>query len=254
MPIPGETREPEEGLESVLLAGRNGTASGTDGVLAFAEAAIIVPSLTTPEGPRPLILQGAGGVPLLAVFTAMDRLAPFSAGLASAQTMSGRAVLGGVQPGVGIVVNPGSGIGMEFAAAEIPRLRDSLPALPEGPGPNLPVERAILDARRGNLPHQYVMAQLAASSLYVASSSQPTASMSDIAPLVLDYNSGHYIAIFTRSDYILPFVEKSPFVMHTLVTAIAAVIVPAAGIVVNPGLDWSYLLSPEDVAGLRAAG
>ena len=251
MTIPGETREPEEGLESILLAGRNGTATPSEGVLAFAEAAIILPSLATPNGPQPLILQGVGGKPLLAVFTAMDRLAPFSQGLASAQTMSGRAILGGMQPGAGIVVNPGSGLGMEIDEADIPRLRDSLPPLPDGPGANLPVERAILDSRRGNLPHQYVMAQLAATSLYWPGSTQPTALMDEVTPLVLDYNGGHYVAVFTRSDYILPFVDKAPFVVHTQVAAIAKAIVPKAGIVVNPGLDWAYLLSPEDVATLR---
>jgi len=250
MTIEGATREPEEGFERMLLEGREGKHPIGAVLHAFGEAAIIVPSGAdfngAPEKFQPLMFTSQQGHPMMAVFTAMDRARLFSEKAPWVTTMSGRAVLTNLQPGVGIVVNPASDLGLEIAPPDVKRVLAELPALPEGPGPNLTVERAIRDARLGVLGHADVMRVLDNTSLFVA-----TSQVDRIVPLVLDYNGQGYVAVFTRSDYMTRFREQATYGVHTTLAYIAQGLTDKAGIVVNPGLDWAYLLQPVDVAQLR---
>ena len=83
MILEGETREPEDGFETMLLEGREGKREMGAVLAAFGEAAIIVPSGAdfngAPEKFQPLMFKSQQGAPMMAVFTALDRTKPFSA-------------------------------------------------------------------------------------------------------------------------------------------------------------------------------
>lgn len=250
-----DERDPEPGFETIMREARGGRATMDDVVLALAGTPILVPSSAdfrgAPEKFQPLMFTSPQGTPVMAVFTARDRAARFAEMAPYLATMTGRNVLAGLQPGTGLVVNPGSGLGMEIPPPDVGRMLAAMPAAPVAPGPNVLVERAILDARLGVVPHEFVMSVLDGASLYIASSTTVDRLVSDVTPLVLEHGGAPHVAVFTRLEYLEPFAAQASYGLHTPINDFATSLVAGVGIVINPGLDWAYLVFPSDVDALR---
>lgn len=94
-------------------------------------AALIVPSQSPVaanfEGFSPILFD-RGGVPMLAVYTSLQRLGSVTR---YAMTMSGEQVLSRMPPGVGLVVNPGHAEGFEMPPEGILTMRADLGSTPQ---------------------------------------------------------------------------------------------------------------------------
>ncbi len=248
-------RDPEPGFESVLAAAQRGEAAFGDVLRALAEAPILVPSgaefAGAPEAFRPLLFTSPAGDPMMAVFSAGDRLARYADIAPYAATLSGRRVLEGLRPGCGLVLNAGSRLGMEIPPQDVGKLLAAMPPPPPEPGHSLALERIILDCRLGVQPPSAVLATLARSSVYIASRRPVGDLMSDILPLAVDHHGAECVAVFTRLAYLEVFQEQAPQGVHLPVPEFARVLVPGVGLVVNPGQSWAFFASPDELDTLR---
>ena len=112
-------------LEAALTRGQEGSLSMQTLLWVFASSTVFVPSGSDPgdkmEAFRPVLFERKQ-TPMMACYSALERagnvrhLAPFMV------TMTGWTVLAGMQPGQGIVVNPGSSIGFDIAPQGIATL------------------------------------------------------------------------------------------------------------------------------------
>jgi hypothetical protein len=265
----GEHRPPNPGIETELDAAMSGRLDMKSLLVRFADAAIIVPSVTgfsgassavssgsnkgasdvAGEPPRfePLLLE-PHGEPLMAVFTSRDRAdrwadtAPFST------VMLGRRLFDDLPAGVGIVVNPGFGLGFELASPGIPAIAAELNALrvPGIPDPSVDLEQAILDAQSGRTSPEALLDTLAASRVYVLSHTDdglsPVTFLRDGEPGI--------VGVFTRPDHADEFTEGVEFALYVEAAWLAANLVDGVGIVVNPGTRHPWEISPEVVAAI----
>jgi hypothetical protein len=91
---------------------------------------VVVLSRQEPGKPRGepialLVIRGASGVPALAVFTSLDRTAPWikrAGEYRHAATVDAASVLRSAPPGCGVAINPGWAFGLEVPAAGLRRL------------------------------------------------------------------------------------------------------------------------------------
>ena len=84
------------------------------------------PSNAWNDSASPLVLTGSGGSPMLAIFTSPVRSSDWSMRFpqfAFGLRTDFKWLLKGVAPGVGIVINPGSSIGMEMPPSGVSQLR-----------------------------------------------------------------------------------------------------------------------------------
>lgn len=252
-----QEREPEPGFESVLAAAQRGEAAFGAVLSALAEAPILVPSgadfAGRPEAFQPLLFTSPAGDPMMAVFSAGDRMARYVDTAPYAATLSGRRVLEGLQPGCGLVLNAGSRLGMEIPPQDVANLLAAMPPAPPEPGHSLALERAILDCRLGVLPPSTVLEVLARSSVYIASRRPIGDLMSDILPLAFAHHGEECVGVFTRLAYLDAFREQAPRGVHLPVPEFVKVLVPGVGLVVNPGESWAFFLSPGELDSLRPA-
>lgn len=119
--------EPRNDLESALLAAQEGRVPGERFMDTLLAAQVFVPvhDPDTPESPpshpqraRPLTVVGEDGREALAVFTSPERARPFVAqveGCSGGLLMDFRALLGGADTELGVVINPGWPVGLEMA-------------------------------------------------------------------------------------------------------------------------------------------
>jgi hypothetical protein len=248
---PGETRAPHPGIEAALDAAMSGQLPLKDFLLAFADAPVIVVSASDvaadPSQLRPLLFTPAD-VSLMSVFTARDRAnrwkeqAPFST------TLLGRQVFEGLQEGVGVVVNPGFGLGFELHPAGIPAILEDLQSVrvPGLPDPNVVLEQAIVDAQTGDATPEQLLHTFATTRVYVLSHTddglEPITFVREDAPAL--------VGVFTRPDFAQQFTDDVPFALYVEAGWLATQLPEGVGIVVNPGTAAPWELSPEVVASV----
>ena len=251
MPIPGETRDPEDGFETILARGREGSATVGEALAAFADSPVIV-ALAEKDGvQQPVVFTSPlGGYPVVAFFTARDRMAPVQGIATTSRTLSGRQALEGITGGAGIVINPGSGLGMEIDPKEAPGILAALPPAPAA-APAYAVERAIKDAKLGVLEHKWVLGYLLRQRIYVATATAPQATMDEMKPLVLDFDGQPYVGVFTRPEHATAFSETHGYQLYIPTVDLVRPLVADLGIVINPGLDWAYRVSASELAQVR---
>lgn len=125
--------QPLNEFEQALLAARRGERAVGDlpDLLLSVDVVIL---LDNDPGPgdlltgiaRPLVLNNPQGHPVLAVFTAPERSIPMALQFPQfgfALPVSFRELLKVVRPGVGLVMNPGTALGIEMPAASVERMR-----------------------------------------------------------------------------------------------------------------------------------
>jgi hypothetical protein len=247
---PGETRDPNPGIEQSLAAAMTGELDMGAFLLRFAHAGIIIPSQTDPAdgGLEPLILAPSGE-PRLAVFTARDRAALFASAAPHSTVMLGRLVLEGLQPGVGLLVNPASGLGFEMEARGVASALGAIAAakINEMPDPNIALEQAIIDAQDGLISPELLLSTFTAGKVYVLSHSGE-----ELAPFTfLKDGSPTLVGVFTRPEYAQPFTDGVEYSMFVDVSYLTASLVSGFGIVVNPGTAHPWELDAGVVEGLR---
>jgi hypothetical protein len=248
---PGETRDPNAGIEQSLAAAMTGELDMGAFLLRFAHAGLIIPSQTDPAegGLEPLILAPTGE-PRLAVFTARDRAAPFASAAPHSTVMLGRHVLAGLQPGVGLLVNPASGLGFEMEARGVASALGAIAAagLNEMPDPNIALEQAIVDAQDGVIPPELLLSTFTAGKVYVLSHSGD-----ELAPFTfLKDGEPSVVGVFTRREYAQPFTDGVEYSMFVDVSYLASHMVDGFGIVVNPGSAHPWELGAEIIESLRS--
>jgi hypothetical protein len=130
--ISSQEFKPVNPLESALVEARAGGISIDDFLADLVESKVFV-LLDKDPGPgdwdntsSPLVLNNQTGVPMLAVFTAPDRssdwprrIPQYSFGLLT----DFRWLLKGITSGVGLVINPGSIVGLEMQPSGVEQLR-----------------------------------------------------------------------------------------------------------------------------------
>jgi hypothetical protein len=112
------------GLEEVIARGMRG--EQVDVLGAFLAAQVVVPSgeaVSDGFGGFVPVLYEREGVPILAVFTSLDRATVVSAMAPFAVTMTGRELVDRMPPDYGIVVNPGHGEGFDMSPQSVAGLR-----------------------------------------------------------------------------------------------------------------------------------
>jgi len=246
---PGETRDPNPGIEQSLAAAMTGELDMGAFLLRFAQAGLIVPSrAVAAESFEPLIFA-PNDLPLLAVFTARDRAAVFAEDAPHTVIMLGRQVLEGLQPGVGLLVNPGSGLGFEMEARGVAAALGAIAEakISELPDPNVALEQAIIDAQDGLIAPELLLSTFTSGRVYVLSRSAD-----DLAPLTfLQDGVPSLVGVFTRPEFTQPFTDG---IEHSVVVDVSQLIehVEAGfGIVVNPGSAHPWELDGDIVNGLR---
>lgn len=79
----------------------------------------------------------------------------------------------------------------------------------------------------------------------------------DARPLTLNSPAGHpVLATFTSVEKSAPWVKNEPAFSHALHTGfdgVLAMMPTGFGIALNPGYQWSFLLSPDEVQALKLA-
>lgn len=127
-----ETFEPINDLERGLLAAQQGETDSLTFLeqLARSQVALLVDQefadTEHPEGVRPLVLEGAAGEGLLAVFTAPARGYPMTEqnpAFAFAVEVSFAWAVHATWAGMGIVVNPGWGVGLTLPPESVQRMK-----------------------------------------------------------------------------------------------------------------------------------
>ena len=131
MIIPGESREPEPGIETVLAQAREGAVPITDVLAALVAAELTIPSLAEFADDwskvQPVLSVSPDGASQLVAYTAPDRAAGIAANAPFTAPMTGRAILSKLMPGVGLMLNPGFGLGMSIAADDVPHILATFP-------------------------------------------------------------------------------------------------------------------------------
>jgi hypothetical protein len=252
---PGETRPPNPGIETALAAAMSGEIDMGTFLKLFADSGVIVVSgADFSDGPelfQPMMFT-RDGVERMAVFTARDRAeawrskAPFSA------TMLGRRVFEGLAPGVGLVVNPGSGLGFEMAPGGIPTILAELATVAEldTPDPEVRLEQAIVDAQSGHIDPGTLLAIFGGSQVYVLSHTDD-----GLTPITFQREGvPTLVGVFTRTDHAQQFAEEVEFALHVNAGWLAANLPEGVGIVVNPGTATPWEISADVVASVPSTG
>ncbi|MFO7859247.1 MAG: SseB family protein [Ectothiorhodospiraceae bacterium] len=127
-----DTFEPVNELERALLAAQDGEMDQVSFLeqLAAAQVSILVDQefadTEHPEGVRPLVLEGPEGESLLAVFTAPARGYPMTEqnpDFAFAVEVSFPWAVHATWSGMGVVVNPGWGVGLTLPPASVEHMK-----------------------------------------------------------------------------------------------------------------------------------
>jgi len=246
---PGETRDPNPGIEQSLAAAMTGELDMRAFLLRFAHAGLIVPSRSVAaESFEPLIFA-PNDLPLLAVFTSRDRAAVFAEDAPHTVVMLGRQVLEGLQPGVGLLVNPGSGLGFEMEARGVASALGAIgeAKISELPDPNVALEQAIIDAQDGLITPELLLETFTSGRVFVLSHSAD-----ELAPFTfLKDGSPSLVGVFTRAEFAQPFTEGVENSVFVDVDYLIEHIVAGFGIVVNPGTAHPWELDGKVVEGLR---
>jgi hypothetical protein len=120
-------------LETALEQARSGVIPIRDFIAKLLESQVFVllDKAVEPDGvwdnsAAPMVLSSPSGSPMLAVFTAPERsthsphrLPEYAFGL----LIAFRWLLKGIEPDVGLVINPGSAVGLEIPASGVIRIR-----------------------------------------------------------------------------------------------------------------------------------
>lgn len=131
-----DTFEPINHLERALVSAQNGETDTLDFMeqLAAAHVAILVDqefaSSEHPEGVRPLVLEGPDGEGLLAVFTAPARGLPMTEqnpDFAFSVEVSFAWAVNSTWEGMGVVINPGWGVGLTIPSATVSAMKGDQP-------------------------------------------------------------------------------------------------------------------------------
>jgi hypothetical protein len=251
---PGETRAPLAGIETVLDEAMSGRLSMQDFLVRFAEAPIIVVSAqdaAVDRGQLQPMLFSPNDVTVMAVFTARDRANAWSAEAPFSVTLTGLEVFEGLGEGIGLVVNPGSGLGFEMDPEGVPAIVAHLRAGrdTDRPGPNVRLEQAILDATTGDISPQQLLDTFSTSQVYVLSHTDD-----GLAPVIFlrDGEDG-VVGVFTRPDFAQPYSADVPHALSVDAGWLAESLGDGMGIVVNPGSSQPWELSADIVSSLRSA-
>jgi hypothetical protein len=248
---PGETRPPNPGIEAALAAAMSGSLGMGEFLRLFAESGVIVLSATDYSADAALfqpMMFARDDVSQLAVFTARDRADAWASKAPFSTTMLGRRVFEALQPGVGLVVNPGSGLGFEMAPGGIPTILAELASVEqlEQPDPAVRLEQAILDAQSGAIAPKELLAIFGGSQVYVLSQTEdgltPITFQRDDVPTI--------VGVFTRPDHAEQFADGIEFALHVNAGWLAANLPDGVGIVVNPGTSTPWELSAEVVSSV----
>lgn len=247
---PGETRDPLPGIEQSLAAAMVGELDMGAFLVQFANAGIILPLQTDPaDGAIEPLIFAPQGEPRLAVFTARDRTALFASAAPFSTVMLGRHVLEGLQADVGLLVNPGSGLGFELDPVGVAPALKAVEAarVPGAPDPDVALEQAIIDAGAGILEPERLLELLSATGVYVL-----THSVEEIAPFTFQREGdGSFVGLFTRPEHARQFVDEAEHLLHVEARPLLEKLDPGFGLIVNPGSAYPWEISADVVAGLR---
>ena len=247
---PGETRDPNPGIETTLARAMAGEVNMGDFLVEFGRAPIIVASRALAAESLDPIIFAPQGEPLMAVFTSRDRAATFAVDAPHTVVLLGRTILEGLQPGVGLVTNPGSGLGFEMEPRGVASALGAIAADPTAklPDPNFALEQAIVDARDGLITGERLLEVFVEGRVFVLNHSAD-----ELAPFTfLKDGSPRLVGVFTRPEYAKDFTEGVEHSMFIAVESLVAQMNEGFGIVVNPGSPQPWELGAEVLDGLRA--
>ena len=261
--LPDETRDPLEGFETAIVAARAGELTFENLIGLLAETTLVVPSVQDfrlgGDKFQPLTFpfeDGDGFV--MGVFTAQDRTDAFDEIAPYATALTGRQILGGLQPGAGLVINPGSSLGFQIEPTAVPGivaaldkvLADELEAaMPEREPSEL--ERAITALESGKGGAASVLSIFERTAVTVPTRADITESLSELDPIVLDFEGNPMLAVFTGTDLIGDFAEHAQFALSINGGAMAEALSAGTGIVINPNRPLTFVITPEQVEGLH---
>jgi hypothetical protein len=247
----GETRDPNPGIETALAEAMAGRLDMREFLFQFGDAGIIVPSgvdfSADPTVFSPMMFS-PDDVPLMAVFTARDRANAWRAEAPHSTTMTGLTVFERLPSGVGIVVNPGFGLGFEMQPDGVPAILAELTAA-GAPSPSVRLEQSILDARSGDTSAELLLGTFAASRIYSLSTTDD-----GLSPIsFLRDGSPDLVGVFTRPAFAEQYAEGIDHVGYVETRELVAALESGVGIVVNPGTPHPWEISADIVAELGSA-
>ena len=247
---PGETRDPNPGIETTLARAMAGEVNMGDFLVEFGRSPVILVSRALPSESFDPVVFAPHGEPLMAVFTARDRAVALAAQAPHTVVLLGRTVLEGLQPGVGLVMNPGSGLGFEMEPRGVASALGAIAADPTAklPDPNFALEQAIVDARDGLITGERLLEVFRQGQVFVLNHSAE-----ELAPFTfLKNGSPSLVGVFTRPEFAKDFTEGVEHSMFIAVDSLIAQMNSGFGIVVNPGSQQPWELGAEILDELRS--
>ncbi len=252
-------REPDPGLESALASGRRGEVSTGVVLDLFARWPLYVPSgtdfSTAPETFQPVIFETPAS-PMMAIFTAPDRMSRITELAPYYTRMAGLSILSRGMPGTGFVVNPATDLVMEIAADAVAEYRGAMADQSAGLIP-MPVgreltafEREVTELALDRSTEALVIDALAREELLVPSQTLAETDLAELTPTAWERNGVTYLAVYSSPDFLRPPVtERATYVLRlpegrTMLGAVR----PPFGLIVNGGTAFEYLIEPEVVA------
>lgn len=115
--------------------------------------------------------------------------------------------------------------------------------------PETPLEHAIADARAGKLPVVDLLRVFANSPVFVPTATEVLADGSGFQPLTVEKNGAPMVACFTGFDRMGDDARKvAPYCMQIPGGGFLQMIPGGIGLVVNPGSELGFEMSPDGLA------
>lgn len=119
--------------------------------------------------------------------------------------------------------------------------------------PKTVFEKAIEAASAKKITQEALVWTLAASVLYVPSGVDVGNDLSNLQPLLFDFEGASMLAVFTASDLVGDLADQAAYLVAIPGSEIVDILPPGTGLAVNPRNDLGFMLPPDAVAALRDA-
>lgn len=124
----------------------------------------------------------------------------------------------------------------------------------EQPSPLNKLEEGLIKAQNGELTMPEFLQLFLSENVAIASASEVMADWSGLQPLLFDKEGVHMISCFTGLSRMEDFGDRASYALVVKGRDILERILPGMGLVINPGADVGFDLSPEGITRMASDG
>lgn len=117
--------------------------------------------------------------------------------------------------------------------------------------PENDLEAVILEASQQLTDYVRLLTSLLESTICVPSTTPVSKYLNELTPVFFDRDGTQMLAVFSAKSRIRSLVNVAPYVLETKSTAIVKTLQPELGIVVNPGWDVVFDITPQGLLAIR---